>query len=138
MEAKNENIKKHKGSCHCGANRFEVEIDATKGTQCNCTICQKTHSTNAMTKPAAFTLLTDEKNFIFYGDKQAGRYFCKTCGVHCYGKGDIPEIGGEFVSVNLNTLDDIDQGELTITYWDGRHNNWHAGMRSTPWPIFPK
>ena len=25
---------------------------------------------------------------------------------------------------------------IGIRYWDGRHNNWYAGTRDTPWPIF--
>ena len=33
------------------------------------------------------------------------RFFCKTCGVHVYGTGDMPELGGAFVSINMQTLD---------------------------------
>ena len=42
--------------------------------------------------------------------------------------------GGEFVSISLNTLDDHDLGTTELGYWDGRHDNWQAGMRPTPWP----
>ena len=24
----------------------------------------------------------------------------------------------------------------TLRYWDGRHDNWYAGTRDEPWPIF--
>jgi len=44
-------------------------------------------------------------------------------------------VGGDYVSINLNCIDDLDPNELNVSYWDGRHNNWHAGPRSTPWPI---
>jgi hypothetical protein len=40
------------------------------------------------------------------------------------------------VSVNFNCLEDIDVGDVTLQYWDGRHDNWQAGTRSTPWPVF--
>ena len=63
------------------------------------------------------------------------RFFCRTCGVHCFGKGHLEQLGGDYVSVNLNCLDDADIGQAKVTYWDGRHDNWQAGMRDTPWPI---
>jgi hypothetical protein len=56
--------------------------------------------------------------------------------VHCFGRGFLQELGGDFLSVNLNTLDDVDMGGVVISYWDGRHDNWQAGTRSQPWPIF--
>jgi hypothetical protein len=67
--------------------------------------------------------------------RAATRFFCSNCGVHCFGRGDVPELGGEFVSINVNTLDDVDVGTLEVGYWDGRRNNWEAGMRDQPWPI---
>lgn len=55
--------------------------------------------------------------------------------MHCFGRGHLEELGGDYVSVNVNTLDDIDPSLLQVVYLDGRHNNWDAGPRSTPWPI---
>jgi hypothetical protein len=129
--------RKHPGSCHCGANRFEVEIDATAGSMCNCSICQKGGSRVGIVKPTAFRLLTPESNLSFYewGPKVSKRYFCKTCGVHCFARGHLEELGGDYMTVNLNALDDIDPSDVKITYWDGRHNNWDAGARDRPWPI---
>lgn len=93
-------------------------------------------ATGASAKPSAFRLLTPESELATYTmSPVATRYFCPTCGIHCFGKGDLPELGGAFVSVNLNTLDDIDVGQLTISHWDGRHDNWHGGLREQPWPI---
>lgn len=125
------------GSCHCGAVRFEVDADhGGKATRCNCTICQKTMITGLMIKPERFRLLTPRAALTSYGRHDfAKRYFCSTCGVHCFGEGDLPILGGAFVSINVSTLDDVDVGQLEIGYWDGRHDNWHAGLRDRPWPV---
>jgi len=53
-------------------------------------------------------------------------------------RGDLPEMGGAFVSLNVNCLGDIDPSALKIRYWDGRHNNWQAGLRDQPWPFEPQ
>jgi hypothetical protein len=44
-----------------------------------------------------------------------------------FGRGDVPEIGGPYVSINLACLDDADPAELAsapVRYADGRHDNW--------------
>jgi hypothetical protein len=130
--------KKHQGSCHCGDVRYEVELDASQGSRCNCTVCTKYGSTGSNVKPAAFTLLTDEAGLASFSrfPEIASRYFCRRCHTLLFGKGHLAELGGDFVSVNLNTLDGHDLGTATtLGYWDGRHDNWQAGMRPTPWPV---
>ncbi len=131
---------KHSGSCHCGDVRFDVEIDASTGSRCNCSICHKLGATTGIVKPAAFTLLTDEAKLTRYewGGKTAQRYFCARCGITCFARGFLEQVGGAYVSVNLNCLDDVDANEATIGHWDGRNNNWQAGTRSAPWPISPR
>lgn len=129
--------KTHHGSCHCGAIRYEVDLDlGGKATRCNCSICQKLMWTGAMVKPDAFRLRAGEAEASGYvwGGRVSTRFFCKHCGTPCFGRGELEMLGGAFVSVNVNTLDDVDVGTLTIGYWDGRHDNWQAGTRPTPWP----
>jgi hypothetical protein len=128
--------KTHRGSCHCGAVTFEVELDATTGGRCNCSICTKLGVTGSIVKPAAFTQRTgtDAVGIYEWGYKVSRRHFCRQCGVHCFAYGHLAELGGDYVSINLNCLDDIDVGEVKLSYWDGRHNNWEGGMRESPWP----
>lgn len=126
----------HPGSCHCGAVKFQVDIDVAKASRCNCTICTKMGVTGGIVKPDAFRLLEGEGSLSTYGKSEvAKRYFCKQCGIHCFGKGHLEQLGGDFVSVNINCLDDVDLATLHPIHWDGRHNNWQAGPRDTPWPI---
>ena len=137
--ATNLGIRNHTGGCHCGAVRFTVEVDVSTGaSRCNCSICTKVAPTGGIVKPAAFTLVAGEDSLAAYewGAKISRRYFCKTCGVHLFGRGHLAELGGDFVSVNFNTLDNLDLRDVPVVYWDGRHNNWQAGPRNTPWPMF--
>lgn len=129
--------KKHAGSCHCGAVRFEVELDAGAGTQCNCSICTKLALLGSIVKPEALVLVSGRESLSEYSwaSKTGIRFFCKHCGVHCFARGYLAELGGDYASVNLNSLDDIDPSNVQVVHWDGRHNNWQAGPRSTPWPI---
>jgi hypothetical protein len=129
--------RKH-GSCHCGAARFEVELDVSRGgTRCNCSVCTKLGPTGSIVKPEAFRLLTPEADLGAYawGARISKRFFCKTCGVYLFGSGHLDAIGGDFVSVNLNAIDGVDVATLPVVYWDGRHDNWAAGPRKEPWPI---
>jgi len=114
-----------------------VKIDARQGSRCNCSICTKVSQLGGIVLPAAFELLSGAESITRYawGSKVAERAFCKRCGVHCFGEGRLAELGGEFVSINYNTLDDIDPDQVRVVYWDGRHDNWQAGTRATPWPM---
>jgi len=133
----NSNLRRHAGGCHCGAVRYEVTVDATHGSRCNCSICTKVSPLGALVKPAAFKLVEGEEALSTYvwGSGFSKRFFCKHCGVHCYGSGSADFLGGDFVSVNLNTIDDIDPCEVETIYWDGRNNNWQAGPRHAAWPM---
>jgi len=128
----------YEGSCHCGAVRFQVEADLSNGAgRCNCSICTRVAQLSVLVKPEAFRLLAGEEALSFYewGHKVSRRYFCRHCGIHCFGRGSLPELGGAFVSANLNCVEALEPTQLKVIYWDGRHNNWEAGPRERPWPI---
>jgi hypothetical protein len=126
------------GGCHCGAVRFEAAVALDRpGSRCNCSVCTKTSVTSGMVAPKDFELLSGEDSLRTYewGAKISTRFFCGHCGVHCFGRGYLEEIGGHYVAVNLNCIDGFDPAEAPVIYWDGRHNNWEAGPRPTPWPV---
>jgi hypothetical protein len=118
--------------------QFSASIDLSAGaSRCNCSVCTKNAWTAAIVKPDTFELTAGESELSTYewGSKISVRYFCRHCGVGCFARGHLAEVGGDFVSVNLNCLDGVELHDLQIQYWDGRHNNWEAGPRATPWPI---
>jgi hypothetical protein len=129
--------KTYHGSCHCGTVRFEADIDLSAGTgKCNCSICTKTRNWGVTIKPAAFRLLSggDALQDYTFGSHSVHHTFCRICGVRPFGRGDIPEVGGEFYSINLACLDDVEPAELIdapIRYCDGRNNRWEQAPAET-------
>jgi len=129
--------KSYKGSCHCGAVRFEADIDVAKGTmKCNCSICTKTRKWMTMVKPESFRQIAGEDDLADYqfGRKNIHHLFCRHCGVHTFGWGIIPDLGGKVYAVNVNCLDDMDVEDLVnapVAYFDGRNDNWQSPPAET-------
>ena len=132
-------MKTHQGSCHCGAVRFEADLDlATGASRCNCTVCQKLGLVGKHCKPDQLRVLAGEASLGVYewGARIGKRYFCTTCGAHPFMRGHLAQLGGDFAAVNVNCLDDVDPSTLALGHWDGRHDNWQAGTAPKPWPVF--
>lgn len=129
-------IKTYQGSCHCGAVRYEADIDLSEGTgRCNCSICAKRRFWGTTVKPDAFRLLAGEDALGDYqfGSNSVHHRFCRTCGVATFGEGYVEEMGGAFTSISLATLEnaEADLVQAPVKYMDGLNNNWWSPPAQT-------
>jgi hypothetical protein len=124
----------YKASCHCGAVRYEVDVDLSEGTmRCNCSICTKARAWFRPVPAKDFRLLSGEQMLADYHWLPPGRSesnlhyrFCKRCGVRAFAQGHWEALGGEFFAIAIATLDNADPDELarSIKYLDGRHDRF--------------
>jgi hypothetical protein len=128
-------LKTHSGSCHCGAVRFEADIDITQGTiKCNCSSCAKARSWLTVVPAGRFRLIAGVESQGNYQWTPPGKpgptiefHFCKICGIRTPGRGEIEAMGGVFYAVQVPLLNDIDPEELAtgpIRYVDGLHDRF--------------
>lgn len=135
-------LKTYSGSCHCGAVRYQADIDLSEGTnKCNCSICTKARAWFVLVKPDCFRQLTGADAQAEYEWTPPGKpygilhyLFCKTCGVRAFGWGEAESLGGKWFFVSVATLDDVDPDELAaapIRYVDGRHDRFDRAPPDT-------
>ena len=129
--------KTYTGSCHCGAVRFECEVNLDQPTsKCNCSVCTKTRFWKSIVVAGAFRLLEGEEVLTDYqfGSNSIHHLFCSRCGVKPFGRGHMDELGGTFFAINVACLDDATPQELAeapVRYEDGRHDRWGSPPAET-------
>ena len=124
-------LKTYQGSCHCGAVRFEADVDLAQSTyRCNCSICKRTRFWPAVVTADGFRLVKGKEDLTKYvfNTRKNFHFFCRHCGVRSFGEGNDTPVG-KMVGVNVMCLEGISDAELAaipITYVDGRADNWQT------------
>jgi hypothetical protein len=125
-------LKTHSGSCHCGAVRFEADVDVAQGMiKCNCSSCAKARSWLAFVPASRYRLTAGAEFQANYQWTPPGKpaptiefHFCKICGIRTPGRGECDK-GGAFYAVQVPLLNDVDPEELAagpVQYVDGLHD----------------
>jgi hypothetical protein len=127
-------LKTYTGSCHCGAVRFEADLDITQPTyRCNCSICRRTRFWAAVVAPSGFRLLQGREDLTKYlfNTRRNEHFFCRHCGVRAFGHGtDTPM--GEMYGINVGCIDGLSDEELSripIVYVNGGDEDWQNPPR---------
>lgn len=119
----------HRGGCHCGAVRFEVDAPADiVAHACNCSICTMTGFLHLIVDDDAFRLVQGRDALVAYSfnTRIARHLFCGVCGVKSF---YVPRSHPDGWSVNVNCLDASTVGTVTRVPFDGQ--NWEAAASTT-------
>ena len=115
----------YRGSCHCGAIRYEATGEIGDLGVCNCSICVRTGYVHWSIDPADFRLLTPWSAIETYefGTRTAKHYFCRTCGISAF---RVSRSDPESITVNVRCLEGVDLESLDVDPFDGVH--WEEEM----------
>ncbi len=95
----------HRGGCHCGRTRFEVDAPARiDALQCNCSICHMTGFLHLIVPATRFRLLSGAEDLIEYSFNTgvAKHRFCRVCGVKAF---YVPRSNPDGFDVNVRCID---------------------------------
>ena len=118
---------RYRGVCHCGAVRYEIEIDHHEAIDCNCSICTKKGYLHLIVPKESFELLSGEESLSTYtfNTGMAKHHFCSTCGIHSF---YVPRSHPDAIDVNVRCLDGEVVDRFEITSFDGR--NWEDNVEA--------
>jgi hypothetical protein len=108
-----------KGSCHCGAVRFEVDTPVVPAGRCNCSLCRRK---GALMTPlfaaSQLKILQGEGDLTLYqfNTRVAKHYFCKHCGIYPFHQTRKDPL---LWRVNIGCLEGIDPYTLEASVADG-------------------
>lgn len=127
-------LQTHTGSCHCGAIRFEADIDLDEGSnRCNCSYCAKARAWFAFAKGAERLRVQDASGVAEYRWTPPGATeshlvftFCRVCGVRTFARGELESLGGIFHAVHVPTLDlsPEQRAAIPVRYLNGREGRY--------------
>jgi hypothetical protein len=114
----------HRGGCHCGRVRFEVEAPAKiEVADCNCSVCNKVGYLHLIIPAERFKLISGRDSLTTYtfNTGVAKHYFCSVCGVKSFYK---PRSHPDGISVNARCLDAGTIESMSVSPFNGRE--WEA------------
>ena len=108
-----------KGSCHCGAVKFQVTRPVAPAGHCNCSLCRRKGA--LMTPPFEASQLSitqgeDALTLYQFNTRVARHFFCKHCGIYPFHQ---TRRDPKLWRVNIGCLEGIDPYTLDAGLADG-------------------
>jgi hypothetical protein len=114
--------KTYTGSCHCGAVRYQAELDLSQPViSCNCSMCGRSGTLLAFTPAGAFELLSGEESLKDYqfNHHVIHHLFCTVCGIKPFARGKDQD-GSDMVAINTRCLEGVDASQLNVQAFSGK------------------
>lgn len=95
----------HRGGCHCGAVRFEIDAPARiDALDCNCSICRMSGYLHLIVPASRFRLLAggDALTEYTFNTGTARHRFCRICGIKSF---YVPRSNPDGYDINVRCLD---------------------------------
>lgn len=111
----------YKGSCHCGAVRFEADTGLDSPADCNCSRCSRLGWVMQAVAAGDFRLLAGEDRLteFRFNTETIAHQFCSVCGIESFARGSDRQ-GNEVIMVNVNCLEDVNLDRSQLHHWDGK------------------
>lgn len=114
----------HRGGCHCGRVRFEVDAPASPTVQdCNCSLCRMAGFLHLIVPASRFRLLQGDDDLVDYrfNTGVAVHRFCRHCGIKAF---YAPRSNPDGIDVNVRCLDEGTLVNPMVEHFDGR--DWES------------
>jgi len=108
----------HRGGCHCGRVRFEVDAPARiEAIECNCSICRMTGFLHLIVPAQRFRLLQGAEFLAEYtfDTGTAKHRFCRFCGVKAF---YVPRSHPHGIDINVRCLEAATIAQVAIEKFD--------------------
>ena len=108
----------HRGGCHCGRVRFEVEAPVLpEVVECNCSVCRMTGFLHLIVPATRFRLLSGAEELTDYrfNTGTAQHLFCSHCGIKSF---YVPRSHPDGFSVNARCIEGLDLAALRVIPFD--------------------
>jgi hypothetical protein len=108
----------HRGGCHCGRVRFEVDAPAAiAALDCNCSICRMSGFLHLIVPADRFRLLAgvDDLSEYTFNTGAARHRFCRFCGIKSF---YVPRSNPDGFDVNVRCLDSATIERVDVTPFD--------------------
>eukprot|EP00250_Pteridium_aquilinum_P022685 c25555_g1_i1 orf=243-653(-) len=110
----------HKGGCHCGKVRWQVQAKAEVTVwECNCSNCSMRGNTHFIVPAPKFKLQEGSEDWLTvytFGSQTAKHIFCKVCGITSY---YIPRSNPDGVAVTVRCVDPGTITHVIVKKFDG-------------------
>jgi hypothetical protein len=122
-----------RGSCHCGAVKFDVDAPIVELTTCDCSLCAMRGAVMAKIPENALRVYQGENLLTLYqwNTRRAQHYFCSRCGVYVFHR---KRAAPDHFGVSAFCLDEFDVTSVPIRATEGANMTVEDPAARAAWP----